>query len=66
MISAPSPPPLPQAPAPPPNPPMFGSQATRGAGQRQQQRAGMNQGFGATVLGTGNPTNTGFKTLLGQ
>ncbi|HEX9613621.1 MAG TPA: hypothetical protein VGA05_08405 [Candidatus Bathyarchaeia archaeon] len=56
----------PVAPPPPPNPPMFGSQATKGAGDRQRQMAGASQGFGATILGGGNPTNTGNKTLLGQ
>jgi hypothetical protein len=64
-MSPAAPPPLPQAPAAPPNPPMFGSQAT-GAGQRQRSMAGASQGFGSTILGQGNPTNVGNKTLLGQ
>ena len=64
MISSPTPP-LPQPPAPPPNPPMFGGQNSA-SGQRQRSIAANNPGFGSTVLGQGNPTNTGAKTLLGQ
>lgn len=63
---SPATPPLPQAPPPPPNPPMFGSQATGQAGTRQRQMAANSGGFGATILGGGNPTNLGTKTLLGQ
>ncbi len=57
-------PPVPQAPPAPPNPPMFGSNSA--AGQRQRSQASQAQGYGATVLGGGNPANTGQKTLLGQ
>jgi hypothetical protein len=57
--------PAPQVPGPPPNPPMFGGQPS-GAGKRQQMLANTAQGFGSTILGQGNPTNTGQKTLLGQ
>jgi hypothetical protein len=64
MISMPSPPP-PQMPPPPPNPPMFGSQMNA-AGRNQGAQVNPNAGFGATILGTGNPSNTGQKTLLGQ
>lgn len=66
MISAPSPPPLPAMPSPPANPPMFGSQATRAAGAKIKQDASNSTGFGATVLGTGTPANTGYKTAIGQ
>jgi len=65
MFNAPTPPTPPTAPAAPPNPPMFGSQTTGQAGQRQRTAA-QGQGFGSTILGGGNPTNTGQKTLLGQ
>lgn len=40
---------------------MFGSQQATGQ-QRQQQG---NKGFASTLLGSGNPSNTGQKTLLG-
>jgi len=66
MISTPSPPPLPPAPPPPPNPPIFGSAVTAAAGNRQSAMAGQAQGFGSTILGQTNPSNTGQKTLLGQ
>jgi len=59
-------PPAPQAPPPPPNPPMFGSNQTGAAGTRQRSMAAAAGGFGGTLLGSGNPTNTGQKTLLGQ
>lgn len=55
----------PNVPTPPPNPPMFGSQASKAAGDRQKKQ-GMGQGYGGTVLGNGSPGNTGQKTLLGQ
>jgi hypothetical protein len=45
---------------------MFGGSNTAGAGQRQQALASGNSGFMGTVLGQGNPSNTGQKTLLGQ
>jgi hypothetical protein len=45
---------------------MFGGQNSAGAGQRQRTIAASNPGFGSTVLGQGNPSNTGAKTLLGQ
>lgn len=61
MISTPPP----QAPPPPPNPPMFGSQ-TSGSALRQRKIAETGGGFGSTILGQGNPANTGQKTLLGQ
>ena len=63
MISSPPPP---QPPSAPPNPPMFGGQVTAGAGARQRTLAKNMGGFGATILGQGNPANTGQKTLLGQ
>lgn len=59
-------PPLPTAPPAPPNPPLFGSSATKSAGARQRSQAGTAQGFGGTILGNTNPTNTASKTLLGQ
>lgn len=62
----PAPPPLPGVPAPPPNPPMFGSSATKSAGAQQRKQAGSAQGFGGTILGNTNPTNSASKTLLGQ
>jgi hypothetical protein len=58
------PPPTPVS--PPPNPPMFGSATTGAAGQRIRQQASNSQGFAGTILGSGSPTNTGNKTLLGQ
>ncbi len=61
--------PQPQAPAPPPpppNPPMFGSEQTRGAARRQRTQAAYGAQYGGTVLGAGNPTNTAMKSLLGQ
>jgi hypothetical protein len=57
--------PAPQVPGPPPNPPMFGDQAS-GAAKRQQLQADNARGFGSTILGQGNPSNTGQKSLLGQ
>jgi hypothetical protein len=65
MISMPTPP-LPAPPPPPANPPLFGSQMTNTAGKRQTAMAGQAQGYGSTILGQSNPTNTGQKTLLGQ
>ena len=65
MISVPTPP-TPAPPPPPPNPPMFGSQITAQAGQRERGLASQSQGFGSTILGQTNPANTGQKTLLGQ
>lgn len=59
--SIPPPPPV----SPPPNPPMFGTQTTGQAGQRIRQQAAGSQGFAGTILGSGNPTNTGQKSLLG-
>ena len=62
MFSPPTPQ-MPQAPPPPPNPPMFGQ---KGAGKQGPWAAGPNPAWGGTMLGGGNPTNTGMKTLLGQ
>ena len=44
---------------------MFGSQAQKATGQRQTQTFNAPM-LGGTMLGGGNPTNTGQKTLLGQ
>lgn len=61
MVSTPS---IPQPP-PPPNPPMFGSSFTKSAAQRQMNQGQNTTGFGGTILGQTNPTNTGQKTVLG-
>lgn len=61
-----APPPLPALPPPPANPPIFGSDATRAAGQRQRSQAGAAPtSILGGITGGGNPTNTGQKTLLG-
>ena len=60
-----SPPAVPQPPTPP-NPPMFGGQNFTGTAKRQKDLADRQGGFGSTVVGQANPTNTGQKTLLGQ
>jgi hypothetical protein len=65
MISVPSPPPIPAPPPPPANPPMFGASQNT-AGRQQGAQVNPQSGFGATILGQGNPANTGQKTLLGQ
>jgi len=51
--------PLPNAPQTPNAPPLFGEQQAQ---TPQNQRKG---GYSTTVLGGGNPSNTGQKTLLG-
>ncbi len=64
MISTPTPP-VPPPPPPPPNPPQFPGQVNA-AGARFGAQVNPSRGFGGTILGTGNPNNTGQKTLLGQ
>jgi hypothetical protein len=66
MFSAPSPPPLPAPPPPPANPPMYGSDATRGGGVGGRKPG--TTGFGSpTILGGAlGPGATGTPgTLLG-
>jgi hypothetical protein len=60
---APPAPPIPALPSAPANPPLFGSQFA--AANRVRQQAMASSGFGSTILGGANPTNTGQKTLLG-
>jgi len=64
VISIPSPSP-PQVPPPPPNPPMYPGQINP-AGARGGAQVNPTRGFGSTILGQANPSNTGQKTLLGQ
>lgn len=61
MISSPSIPPIPTPPAPP-QPPILTTTPpnARGPGGNSIM------GFGATIQGNTNPSNTGSKTLLGQ
>ena len=58
MISAPDPPPPPTPPSPPPNPPMFTSNQFAAKGSTGAM-AFPAAGFGGTILGQGNPSNTG-------
>jgi hypothetical protein len=62
MISTPKPP----DPPTPPNPPMFGGAMMKGIADKTKTQAMNSAGFGGTILGQTNPTNTGQKTLLGQ
>lgn len=60
--------PAPPLPPPPPNPPVFGSQQTRGSGQRQSQT--MIGALGGTVAtgpgGDLSTARTSRKTLIGE